>query len=80
MMDDKKAMYWLAAVKLAKQGNKEARQELSEKNEVRKELKMPSVVEELRKALINEELKESKKRQGKLLQVRIQRISTHYHL
>lgn len=79
-MDDKKAMYWLAAVKLAKQGNKEARQELSEKNEVRKELKMPSVVEELRKALINEELKESKKRQGKLLLVRIQRISTHYHL
>lgn len=79
-MDDKKAMYWLAAVKLAKQGNKEAWQELSEKNEVRKELKMPSVVEELRKALINEELKESKKRQGKLLLVRIQRISTHYHL
>ena len=62
-MDDKEAMYWLAVIKLAKQGEQEAQQELSEENEVRKELKLPSVEEELRKALINEELKERKRRQ-----------------
>ena len=64
-MDDKEAMYWLAVIKLAKQGEQEAQQELSEENEVRKELKLPSVEEDLRKVQAGEELKKDKKRQGK---------------
>ena len=65
MMDNKEAVYWLTVIKLAKQGKQEAMQELSEENEVRKEQKLPSVEEELRKVQAGEELKKDKKRQGK---------------
>ena len=64
-MDNKEAVYWLTVIKLAKQGKQEAMQELSEENEVRKEQKLPSVEEELRKVQAGEELKKDKKRQGK---------------
>ena len=57
-MDNSEAMYWLAIVKQANEGNKEAQEMLRQENELRVESGQPTVQEELEYLTLSEEDKE----------------------
>ena len=46
-MDNLEAMYWLAIIQQANEGNKEAQEMLQQENELRAETGQPTVEEEL---------------------------------
>lgn len=54
MMDNAEAMYWLAVVRKANEGSKEAEEIIRQENELRTETGQPTVEEEL-KNLTNKE-------------------------
>lgn len=50
-MEKREAMLWVATLQAARRGEKEAQETLRQENELRAELRMPSVEEELRALL-----------------------------